>query len=113
MPEATFKTIIGGELVELPATIAGIRETLPEERRAEFDNEVEHTPGSDLLRVLTHWALESTDAPAEDAAVFQRLEAGDFTGCVPAPDPADVLAEYAALLAGEIDEDASVPAARD
>ncbi|UKY54974.1 hypothetical protein [Streptomyces inhibens] len=79
---ATWKTVIDGKLVEVQATIEGIRATLPKEDRDAFDAEVRQTPAQDLHRVLARWALP-TAAEDEDEAIVARLKAGDFTGCIP------------------------------
>ncbi|KUL46025.1 hypothetical protein ADL22_10930 [Streptomyces sp. NRRL F-4489] len=77
-----WKTVIDGELVEVPATMDGIRAALPEKDRAAFDAEVRRTPAQDLHRVLARWALPAA-AENEDEAIVARLRDGDFTGCVP------------------------------
>lgn len=78
----TLKTMIGGELVELPGTIATIRPTVPADRRAEFDAEVETAAADQLPAVLARWALTATNADAEDDDLFARLEAGEDIGAV-------------------------------
>ncbi|MDT0270543.1 hypothetical protein RM844_30150 [Streptomyces sp. DSM 44915] len=83
-----LKTHVNGELVELPGTIAAVRETLPAEERDEFTREAETTPAPELVGVLARWALRGTAADAEDEDVFRRLERGDHGGCVPADDEA-------------------------
>jgi hypothetical protein len=84
---ATWRTHHNGELVELPATIDGIADVLPPDRRQRFLDEVHAAPAGDLQRLLGHWALETRpDIRAADDEVFARLEAGDFTGCVPLDD---------------------------
>jgi hypothetical protein len=81
---ATWQTHHDGQLVELPATIDGIRAALPADRREEFLDEVHATPAAEFERLLGHWALETRpDIRAADDEVFARLEAGDFTDCVP------------------------------
>jgi hypothetical protein len=84
----TLKTHIGGELVELPGTIAAVRQQLPVEDIAEFDHEVENAPAHQLTAILARWALRGTGADEEDEEMFSRLEAGDHSGCVPAGDEA-------------------------
>lgn len=82
---ATWKTHHDGELVELPATIDGIRDALPPERRPVFLHEVHAAPAGELELLLCRWALETRpDIVAADEATFRRLEAGDFTGFTPA-----------------------------
>ncbi|MFJ9034786.1 hypothetical protein ACIRQP_41495 [Streptomyces sp. NPDC102274] len=50
--DATLKTVIGGELVELPGTIAAIRATMDADRAGDFDREIEHLPAADLPAAL-------------------------------------------------------------
>ncbi|MEU0688372.1 hypothetical protein [Streptomyces uncialis] len=65
---------VDGEPVEVPATIAGIREQLDPGRRAEFDRVIAGTPGEDLHRVLAMWALPD-GAWTQINADFDRIEA--------------------------------------
>ncbi|MEV0282121.1 hypothetical protein AB0I22_37910 [Streptomyces sp. NPDC050610] len=46
--DTTLKTVIGGELVELAGTIAGVSAVLDAEQAGEF----EHAPATDLPLVL-------------------------------------------------------------
>ncbi|WP_331769286.1 hypothetical protein OG948_36465 (plasmid) [Embleya sp. NBC_00888] len=39
-----YTTVVRGEHVQRPNTLAGIRAALPEERRAAFDEAMAHTP---------------------------------------------------------------------
>ncbi|MEE1736923.1 hypothetical protein PUR49_10470 [Streptomyces sp. BE147] len=55
--DAPLTTVIGGELVELPGTIAGIRTGMTSEQAAAFGREIEHVPAADLPVALVHWAL--------------------------------------------------------
>ncbi|MGW6457206.1 hypothetical protein ACWF94_15020 [Streptomyces sp. NPDC055078] len=80
---STWTTRIGGEFVEIPATINGVRAALPESERAAFDAEVGSTPAGQLQLVLANWSLSTTPAEDEDEAVVARLRIGDFSGCVP------------------------------
>ncbi|MGC0416109.1 hypothetical protein [Embleya sp. AB8] len=67
-----FRTTVGGEQAVLPATIAGIRNALPEDRRDAFTKEIEATPARDMHLTLYRWA--STLDPriaAEDEANHQ------------------------------------------
>ncbi|MEV6106040.1 hypothetical protein AB0M28_15175 [Streptomyces sp. NPDC051940] len=81
--------MLGGELVELPGTIAGIRAALGPAELARFEGEIEHTPVADLPAVLARWALSTTTAVEEDEEFFARLERGEDIGAVPAqPSPA-------------------------
>ncbi|MCM2424289.1 hypothetical protein [Streptomyces sp. RKAG293] len=84
--EATWTTHIRGERVEIPATIEGIRATLPAADVDAFDAEIAHTPAQDLHRVLARWALPAA-AIAEDDDALARLRAGDFSGCVSQDEP--------------------------
>jgi hypothetical protein len=86
--DPTFKTIVDGELVELPATIATIRAALPAEQAEQFDAEVEHAGADRLPMVLAQWALRGTGADQEDAELFRLLEAGEDVGAVEADDDA-------------------------
>jgi hypothetical protein len=79
--------MISGELVELPGTIATIRPTVPADRRAEFDAEVETAAADQLPTVLARWALAATNADTEDDELFRRLEAGEDIGAVIVDDP--------------------------
>ncbi|MEW1551871.1 hypothetical protein [Streptomyces tsukubensis] len=81
----TWTTVIGGELVEVPATIEGIRATLSPERAAEFDLVVARTHASKLPQVLADWALPA-EALAEEDEVIARLKAGDHSDSVPQDD---------------------------
>ncbi|WP_446040490.1 hypothetical protein [Streptomyces sp. SID1121] len=75
--DATLKTIIGGELVELPGTIAAVRATMDAGRAAEFDREIEHAPADELPATLVRWALAGTGVDDEDDALFERLARGE------------------------------------
>ncbi|MGW6744867.1 hypothetical protein ACWGDX_29720 [Streptomyces sp. NPDC055025] len=83
----TWTTLIGGESVEIPATIDGVRAALADEpeRLAGFEAEIGRTPASELPRTLAAWALPP-EAWAEIDAQFDRLAAGDFSGCTPMED---------------------------
>lgn len=78
--EPTLKTVIGGEPVELPGSIAGIRAHLDDDQAGDFDHEVEHAAADQLPVVLARWALASTTAPAADDEVFAALERGQDIG---------------------------------
>ncbi|MER5771021.1 hypothetical protein [Streptomyces sp. NPDC001985] len=86
--DATLKTSIGGELVELPGTIAAIRAAIravmSADRAADFEREIEHLPVADLPSALVRWALAVTPADAEDTELFDRLARGENIGAVPA-----------------------------
>ncbi|MFI1253370.1 hypothetical protein ACH4U6_06130 [Streptomyces netropsis] len=82
--DATLKTIIGGELVELPGTIAAIRATMAADQAEEFDREIEHVPAAELPAALVRWALVGTGADEEDERLFERLARGENIGATPA-----------------------------
>ncbi|MFD7922493.1 hypothetical protein ACFV3R_25115 [Streptomyces sp. NPDC059740] len=84
--DATLKTVVGGELVELPGTIATVRQTLDDDQAQAFDAEVEHAAAADLPAVVARWALAQAGADDEDEALFALLEAGQDVGAVPAED---------------------------
>ncbi|MGW1974253.1 hypothetical protein [Streptomyces sp. NPDC001889] len=84
----TWTTLIGGKLVEVPATIEGIRATLSPERAAEFDQVVARTHASKLPQVLADWALPE-EALAEEDEVIARLKAGDHSDSIPQDDLGD------------------------
>ncbi|WP_259454412.1 hypothetical protein [Streptomyces ginkgonis] len=86
--DPTFKTVIDGELVELPATIVTIRAALPADQTEQFDAEVQHAAADRLPMVLAQWALRGTGADQEDDELFRRLEAGEDIGAVEADDDA-------------------------
>ncbi|WP_406296993.1 hypothetical protein OG948_15115 [Embleya sp. NBC_00888] len=74
--KTVFRTRVNGRLIETPATIAGIRAALPEDRREEFDKAIEHTPARDMLLVMNQWAR--TTRPEIDEATrreHDRVEA--------------------------------------
>ncbi|GAA3753828.1 hypothetical protein [Streptomyces tremellae] len=82
--DATLKTVIDGNLIEVPGTIATIRATMDAARAAEFDREIEHVPASDLPAALVRWALADTTADDEDDALFERLARSEDIGAVEA-----------------------------
>jgi hypothetical protein len=84
-PEPTLRTVLDGQPVTLPGSIAAIRDQLAPEQRAEFDHEVEHAEAAALPAVLARWAL--TTAGADPADLFDRLAAGDDLGARELPDP--------------------------
>ncbi|MFI1378008.1 hypothetical protein [Embleya sp. NPDC020886] len=59
-----FVTLVDGTWYALPATIAGIRESLPEDQRAKFMDEIEHAPARDMPLTLYRWAAKPTPVPA-------------------------------------------------
>ncbi|MFE0764167.1 hypothetical protein [Streptomyces smyrnaeus] len=88
--DATLKTVIDGELVELPGTIAGIRATMDPEQAAEFDRQIEHVPAHQLPAALASWALEGTGADEEDDELFDRLARGEDIGAISAGPDSEV-----------------------
>ncbi|WP_372409663.1 hypothetical protein [Streptomyces luteireticuli] len=77
----TFTTTIGGRRVELPGTIRSIREVLPEEQRAEFEQEAEQAGADEIGGVLARWALRTPQAyDPDEEALIARLKAGDLSG---------------------------------
>ncbi|MFJ4774266.1 hypothetical protein ACIP88_35025 [Streptomyces uncialis] len=85
---ATWTTVIGGELVEIPATLEGVRATLSPERAEEFDLVIARTHAARLPQVLADWALPP-EALAEEDEVIARLKAGDHSGSIPQDDGMD------------------------
>ncbi|AXU17519.1 hypothetical protein I3J09_28165 (plasmid) [Streptomyces clavuligerus] len=81
----TWTTVIGGELVQIPATTEGIRATLSPKRAAEFDLVVARTHAAKLPQVLADWALPA-EALAEEDEVIAPLKAGDHSGSIPQDD---------------------------
>ncbi|MFI8437886.1 hypothetical protein ACIGJO_29915 [Streptomyces sp. NPDC079020] len=78
--DASFRTVIDGELVELPCTIAAIRAGMTPDQAAAFDREIDHVPAPELPVTLVHWALAGTAADDEDEALFDRLACGEDIG---------------------------------
>ncbi|MFI6977881.1 hypothetical protein ACIBSV_04730 [Embleya sp. NPDC050154] len=72
-------TVVRGERIELPNTLAEIRAALPEDRREEFDKVMYETPLDRLERdAILHWALPP-EAQEEDEEDARRIKAGDFS----------------------------------
>ncbi|MFD3485000.1 hypothetical protein [Streptomyces sp. NPDC058665] len=65
-------TMHDGERVEVPATIGGIRAALPEERRAQFDAEIDAANIEELYNVVRRWIVELASFP-EDEDIFAQL----------------------------------------
>jgi hypothetical protein len=78
--DTTLKTVIDGELVELPGTIAAVRATMDAGQAAEFDRDIENVPAAELPAALVRWALAGTGADDEDDALFERLARGEDIG---------------------------------
>lgn len=75
-----YTTVVRGERVELPNTLAGIRAALPEERRAAFDADMYATPLDQIKRrALLEWALPE-EAHVEDDEAAERARAGERFG---------------------------------
>jgi len=70
-----------GGAVQVPATIRGVRDALPDAERAKFTDEIENTPAEDLATVLVRWAMSiPTEYDEAEEALVERVQAGDFTG---------------------------------
>jgi len=83
-----LRTRVGGEFVDLPGTIGGIRAALPEARRAEFDRAIDAAPLAEVPLVAARWSLPP-EAIAEDDALVAQLRAGDDSSFVGLHDPAE------------------------
>ncbi|MQS37718.1 hypothetical protein [Streptomyces katsurahamanus] len=85
--KTTWRTLVGGREVEIPATIDGVRQALAGEsdRLAEFEAEIGRTPAVQLAQTLVMWALPP-DAWAEIDTEMDRLAAGDLSGWTPMED---------------------------
>ncbi|MFE3205960.1 hypothetical protein [Embleya sp. NPDC059237] len=71
---ATFTThLVGGDGIEYPASINGIRAALPKELREKFDEEAGEAYARDLLLILHRWALMPTPPWDEDVAKVEAL----------------------------------------
>ncbi|MEU0989196.1 hypothetical protein [Streptomyces sp. NPDC005953] len=70
-----------GGPVQVPATIRGVREALPEALRDEFIHEIENAPADQLQFTLGRWAMNiPTENDAAEEALLSRVRSGDFTG---------------------------------
>ncbi|MGC0417222.1 hypothetical protein [Embleya sp. AB8] len=87
-PEHVLRTRIGGRFVDLPGTLDGIRASLPEDRREEFDRAVGSVPLTEVPLVAARWSLPP-EAIAEDDALVAQLRAGDHSSFVGLHDPGD------------------------
>ncbi|MGC0417554.1 hypothetical protein [Embleya sp. AB8] len=73
-------TIVLGEEVELPETLAEIMADVRPHEVADFMADVWHTPLDQLeRRMLLGWAIGPAGRDA-DEAVARRVRAGDFSG---------------------------------
>ncbi|MER6915144.1 hypothetical protein ABT354_25995 [Streptomyces sp. NPDC000594] len=77
--EPVLRTRIGGRIVDLPGTLDGIRDSLPEDQRAAFDREIGSAPLLDVPLIAARWGLPQ-EARDEDDALADQLRTGDFTG---------------------------------
>ncbi|MEU0988896.1 hypothetical protein [Streptomyces sp. NPDC005953] len=79
-----------GGAVQVPATIRGVGEALPEAERAKFTDEIENASGGELQTVLIRWAMNiPTEYDDEEQALVERVRAGDFSGTTFAEDLGD------------------------
>ncbi|MYW06050.1 hypothetical protein [Streptomyces sp. SID3343] len=79
MAEHVLVTHIGGERVELPGTIGGIRAGLPDDdTRDEFDRAIAQAPLEHVALIAAQWGLPKA-ARDEDDALIARIRAGDPT----------------------------------
>ncbi|MGC0415430.1 hypothetical protein [Embleya sp. AB8] len=68
----TFRTLVGDEWIVTPATIAGIRDALPEDRRDEFTKTIEDTPARDMALIMNRWARRTR--PEIDEATRREMD---------------------------------------
>ncbi|MFD4833779.1 hypothetical protein ACFWPV_28625 [Streptomyces uncialis] len=74
-----LRTNIGDRAVDLPASLDGIRASLSEELREEFDREIGSALITDVPLIAARWSLPH-EARDEDEAMLQQLRNGDFSG---------------------------------
>ncbi|MFI1827023.1 hypothetical protein ACH41E_11345 [Streptomyces sp. NPDC020412] len=74
-----LRTNIGDRAVDLPASLDGIRASLPEDQREEFDREIGSALITDIPLIAARWSLPQ-EARDEDEAMLQQLRNGDFSG---------------------------------
>ncbi|MFD7547404.1 hypothetical protein ACFV0R_25900 [Streptomyces sp. NPDC059578] len=74
-----LRTNIGGRMVDLPASLDGIRAALPADQRDTFDREIGSAPIIDVPLIAARWSLPQ-EAQDEEEAMLQRLRNGDFGG---------------------------------
>ncbi|SFY36201.1 hypothetical protein OH786_15470 [Streptomyces atratus] len=67
-----LKTFVGGAEVDVPNSIPAIRDTLPEERREEFDRAINEAGVHEIQAVMRHWMLEAVPDP-EAERILDRL----------------------------------------
>nr|EIF91531.1 hypothetical protein [Streptomyces tsukubensis NRRL18488] len=79
-----------GGAVQVPATIQGVREALPDALRAQFTAEIETAPADQLQVVLVRWAMTIPTVHDEaEEALVARVRSGDFTEVTFAEDLGD------------------------
>ncbi|MFE2046408.1 hypothetical protein ACFXAZ_36940 [Streptomyces sp. NPDC059477] len=61
------RTWVNGREVDVPNTIPTIRDALPQERRADFDQAVDTAGVHEIHAVMRHWMLEAIPDPEADA----------------------------------------------
>ncbi|WP_445401291.1 hypothetical protein ACSMX9_08515 [Streptomyces sp. LE64] len=83
-----LRTVIGGQAVDLPASLDGIRAALPEEQREAFDREVGAAPIADVPLIAARWSLPQ-EAHDEEEEMLRRLRDGDFSGFSDVDDAAE------------------------
>ncbi|MEU6488369.1 hypothetical protein [Streptomyces sp. NPDC046887] len=76
-----LRTVVDGQWVSLPGTLREIRAALSTEDQAVFQAELDEAPLAELPRVAARWALPAA-VRESDEELFQRLEAGDYSGVV-------------------------------
>ncbi|MFI5621796.1 hypothetical protein [Streptomyces sp. NPDC051567] len=80
--EPAWRAHVGGQLVEIPATIDAVCEVLASdpERLAEFEEQLGSVPALELPAFVAAYALPRQAWDEIDASI-ERLRAGDFSGC--------------------------------
>ncbi|MFF7246362.1 hypothetical protein ACFZBU_20910 [Embleya sp. NPDC008237] len=72
-------TAFQGRTIQLPGTLADIRAALPEDRRAAFDDEINHAPLRQIAAIAVHWA-SPPELNAQVEADAARVRSGDMSG---------------------------------
>ncbi|MFE7134295.1 hypothetical protein ACFVIM_25895 [Streptomyces sp. NPDC057638] len=62
-----LRTWVDGREREVPNSIPAIRDALPEQRRAEFDQAINTAGVHEIHAVMRHWMLEAVPDPEADA----------------------------------------------
>ncbi|MFI5616749.1 hypothetical protein [Streptomyces sp. NPDC051567] len=79
-----------GGPVQVPATIRGVREALPEGLRDRFAAEIDDAPAGELQYTLARWAMNiPTEHDADEEALLERVRSGDFSDVTFAEDLGD------------------------